>query len=135
MLLEDLEGWGPSAKLSVDFAKKARETPLDKEFYKRIQEIGLGIIKDYFEPVLAEDVKIPYVFMEESFLLNYASVPGNACDLGLEHFCQNQFFNNELDGIFSVRYTPHNVDSQVQASCLISLWLNWANSTKILVEC
>jgi hypothetical protein len=59
------------------------------------------------------------------------SVPGNACDLGLDESGQSNFGSRwpepKTHTPFFVRYVPHNVDGQNQQDALLALWLDWAN--------
>lgn len=133
--------WGFSTELNPDFARKARETKLTKEFNDRMQNNGKNIIKLFFNIENTEDIYSPYNFMENSFLLHYVQVPGDACDLGLSHICQEDFFKNDWERLKEqdlypnyVTYSPHNVDSKEQAYCLLSLWLHWANGAKIVLK-
>lgn len=122
--------WGFGVELDTAFAKKLRRVSLDESFYEHLEKIGNSLIKDILPSSLVEKRWKPYSFVEGSSLLHYVKVPGNACDLCLEHFCQNDFFENNLDSIHRVNYTPHNIDSKDQAFALLSLWINWANSAQ-----
>ena len=134
--------WNVFMRLDSDFAKKARNTPLDEKVHKRLQEMGQLLIGGFFNTKEDDLIRPAYSFMENSLLLHYTQVPGDACDLGLDYTCQNDFFNEgweklkkgELLSRISVNYTPHNVDTSTQAFCLMSLWLQWANTAKVITD-
>jgi hypothetical protein len=124
------------ADLDYKFALKARSTEMPKGFQERFNEIGNNITDKFFD-AKRFGREIPYHFAKESWLLQYCTVPGNACDFGLEHGAQYNFLDNferireqnPLVG-FPISYSPHNVDTKDQALCLLDLWLEWANLTK-----
>lgn len=133
-------GYGFTTTLDGDFAVAARKTPMEDKRLEIFQKDGSEIIKRSKLKGIGYSGN-PYVFIENSMLLHYVQVPGNACDLGLhwfEEFVEDRWPNHsklidELkrrgDSPAPVRYIPHNVDSFQQASALLALWLNWANSS------
>ena len=80
----------------------------------------------------------PCVFMmmsdgEPSSLIQYCTVPGDACSLGIDF--------GDIDGNIKydgekkwVMYSTHNVDSPTQAYALLSLWLQWMNTIHVLFK-
>ena len=125
------------ADLDYDFAVKARSTEMSEEIRNKFVEIGNDITNKFFDTKKIGR-ETSYHFVKESWLLQYCTVPGNACDFGLEHNAQHDFLEDfertkqqqNLLRDFPISYTPHNVDTINQATCLLSLWLEWANLTK-----
>lgn len=129
--------WGFTVFLDREFAVKSYNFKLnDKQrgrFYsegKRISDaLGLG---EGFE-------EHNYTFVDDRLLLHVASVPGNACGLGitgsdLSDFIEDIKMNRKAgERMDELQYTPHNVDSIEQAYGLLSLWLNWAELAKALI--
>ena len=127
-----------SADLDYEFALKARETDMPEKVYEGFIKQGREIIKLFGLKNMGN--VIPYNFLKGSWLLHYCTVPGDACDLGLEHFSHEHFLRSADEirkegGLErSVSYSPHNVDMKEQAFCLLSLWVKWANTAKLLLE-
>jgi len=132
--------WGFNSELDPEFAAKARDTRIPEEVENNLQQHAGKIIQGFGLAELGE-IKNPYHFMEESYLLHFVTVPGDACELGLGSFCQDDFFEDgwrrlKEAGITpeGVIYVPHNVDSKDQAFCLQTLWLHWANGARSILE-
>jgi len=130
--------WGFSTTIDPEFAVMARETKMEEKRRLRFVEGGYEIYKGFF-PDLDDDIlrmTVPYRFVEESWLLHGVEVFGDACDLSLEEDGLESFFDEEFREkakyLYRVGYGPHNVDSMNQASCLLSLFLNWANSARAM---
>ena len=139
-------GWGFCALLDCEFAMRARDTKIKEFTYRRLQEAG-GIIISRVGLDNMGKVK-PYRFMDESLLLHFAQVPGNACDLGIGHMFQGNFEEGDWEAhkafytqmieageeLGAISYDPHNVDTKDQAYALLSLWVHWANTANILLQ-
>jgi len=116
-------GYGFSVLLRKDIALKL----LDKD-YKESEMIS-KIAESHIEFMFGENhlSRPHYHFFErdgkKSWLLQYSTVPGNACDLGIAFADLND--TKIIDGVEYVIYSSHNVDSPRQAYALLSIWLTW----------
>ena len=141
-----LGAWGFSISLDQEIAIKLRELKRENRIEDILQEQGRRIVTGFKLNKLGK-IKHPFQFVEDSLLLRSALVPGDACDLSLDDVALNSFVGNyknyreSLDEYIkkggempSIQYISHNVDSQQQASALLSLWAHWANTTKFLVN-
>ncbi len=142
-----LADWNFAIDLDLDFAKRARERHLDLDFYDYLNKQGNDIINN-FEGLKAEPGNRPYKFFRNSFLLLFIDGLGDSSNLGLEtgyinYFSQKEWKTKKLENFSfhdircssdKVIYTPHNVETSENAQCLLNLWLNWANSTKIFLK-
>jgi hypothetical protein len=133
--------WAFVVKLDSEAAVYAREKSLLEVDVDTFQEQGSKIIKDFSIYAINERMfRTPYTFLEDSFLLHYVNAPGDATDLeiGWEFmYLVNEKWGEESKNElleFPLVYDTHNVETQVQASCLLSLWLHWANTLKTLME-
>ncbi len=136
-----LGGFGFGAYLDKDFAKKAYETELPET--NRLNEIAETILVD--SRLIKKGERFyhsAYNFVRnkdenQTCLLHYATVPGDACDLGIDgsdlsHIREGRWDYIGLDG--AVEYGPHNVDSHLQAYALLSLFTTWAYLTSALLD-
>ena len=134
-----IEGYQPSTHMmiggygfSVLLKKDIALALLDKE-YKEGESIS-SIAEKHIEFMFGENhlSRPHYHFMErdgkKSWLLQYCTVPGNACDLGIAFADMND--TKTIDGDVYVIYSSHNVDSSRQAYALLSIWLTWFNIIK-----
>ena len=135
---DGLGGWGFSIRLDSGFAKKLYDSKIPKEQIERFDERGKSIIRNIWREEEASMIDRPYslfrdIVGEETFLLQYCQVPGNACDLGVEgmdlerlkeYFEKGDYLKNLVSEI-PVVFTPHNVDCFQQASGLFAIWNNW----------
>jgi hypothetical protein len=132
--------WGFNTYLDTKVALALRDIPIKADMAERLQVGGREIISGFKLDKLGK-IKHPYVFVEDSCLLRGVQVPGDACDLSLgesetrdyvsDFDSHRKFMAEYLERkgeIAPVHYTPHNIDNQQQASALLSLWLNWANT-------
>lgn len=135
---------GFTASLDSDFAVLARKTAMNEHTQKRFRAEGNEIVKR-FKIKGIFGVNAPYSFIEGSWLLQYAQVPGDACDLGLDdaenfigewqsHLRFVEEMKERGESFPAVNYVPHNVDSHQQASALLALWLNWANTASAVLN-
>ena len=113
---------------------------ISPERTNRFQSEGREIIKLHRIKGMVHE-KNPYHFIEESPLIQGVNVPGDAADLSLDEFWRDEFQSDswreliktgEKQELPPVSYTPHNIDTKDQAFCLLSLWLNWANTAKFI---
>ncbi len=133
-----IEGEGPSGygfctSLDPDFAILARSTRMEKGILERLQRKGEEVTGKYF----STGDKRPYKLIEDSFLLHFVDVPGNACSLSLSLDCMETLLSREEwrdNAPNFVEYIPHNIDSLPQAQCLLALWLHWANTANLLLN-
>ena len=118
-----------SIGLKPDFALKAYNKELPDNAFKKLNEIGITILKDLgFSSLMRQ----PYMFLENdkgkfTSLLRWCDVPGDACGLSLEG-SQINYLKNEKLSHRMIEYNSHNIDSMLQAYSLLSLWLQWADT-------
>lgn len=132
-----LGGYGFSIYLDKELAKKAFEQELTEYGYKNLTEMATNIIIDVGLAKKDEIIHPPYNFFPNkknnlTCLLQFCDVPGNACDLGaswdqIEDLKRDSYKNY-------IEYHPHNVDTSRQAYALLSIWLNWEEHIKALLE-
>ena len=131
-----VSGYGFNISLDRDFAKKAFQTEIPEKAYENLQKIAKSIIMsgiDY-DPM----IRTPYVFVPNkdkqlTCLLQYCTVPGNACDMGLDWSEINDLsFKNHFSNY--ITYTPHNIDHHNQANLLLSIWLNWFDGAEAFLK-
>lgn len=131
--------WGFRVQIDADAAFSAREKPVSLDFIERFQKMGREIVRAY--GVKGMFSQNPYSFIESSALILGVSVPGDAADLSLDEFCNEDFQGEGWKEIREIGkthplapfdYMPHNVDTKDQAFCLLALWLNWANAIRYL---
>ena len=132
--------WGFAVDLDPYFAIKLRGMNISPERTNRFQSEGREIIKLHRIKGMVHE-KNPHHFIEESPLIQGVNVPGDAADLSLDEFWRDEFQSDswreliktgEKQELPPVSYTPHNIDTKDQAFCLLSLWLNWANTAKFI---
>ncbi len=127
-----MSSFGFAIGLKPDIARKFYDKEIEDEKIKRMNSIGKKLIKNIFawEKMSPKDIDTPYFFMRNergnpTFLLQGCRVPGNACDIGIDGKGLKELIR-DLDAGFQAEYTPHNVDSIIQASGLFALWNQWA---------
>ena len=133
-------GFGFNAYLDIGFAKQSYEKILPEGH--SLNEIGRNIV---VRSGLARRENVhrdPYYFMENSdgeltALLRWVTVPGNACEIGVDGTIYDQILKENWDeagrslgALGSLQYGPHNIDTSQQAYALASLFTFWANSVK-----
>lgn len=134
-------GYGFSTSIDNEFAILARNTPMIEHSRKVLHEEGEEIVKGFN---LKGICSTPYFFVEDSWLLRYAEVPGDSTDLGIDNLgdftdrwgSYSDFIDkmkNKKESLGIARYVSHNVDSFKQASALLALWLNWANTASAVL--
>ena len=132
-------GFGFSVFLDRDIARKAFETELPEDC--NLNDIGRQILVDcmrFSSYELDESfIREPYHFLKNddgklTSLLHWVGVPGDACDLGIDHEEIEDLKINDYKGW--VEYHPHNVDTLSQASFLLSLFIYWANTMNMVLD-
>jgi hypothetical protein len=137
--------WGFDAELDSRVALVLRQMEMKSEVKERFQESGRMTIKGYGLNKMGE-IKNPYSFVDDSFLLRGLKVPGDSCDLALgesdrenylDDFARYKKWAEENPQEFlrrpvPVSYMPHNVDTPLQASALLNLFVDWANLAEVL---
>lgn len=131
-------GYGFRVNLDSNLGIIARKELMIPNVKKTFVEEGSKIVESFFGKRFKMN---PYKFAEDSWLVHAIFVPGDACDLALSESSLIDFFNSGWEEVkkgkyvpFSVEYSPHNVDTIEQAQCLRELFLNWANTTNILLN-
>jgi hypothetical protein len=141
--------WGFCFELNTEVAIKLRDEKINYSIVDNFQETGRSIIKGFGLEEFGI-INNPYHFIEDSALIQGVNVPGNACDLSLDDYAMDNFMESfesyksfilenkktRLEDIrkVAVSYVPHNVDTPLQASGLLSLLLNWANWAEIYAQ-
>lgn len=141
--------WGFTFELDNEVAIKLRDKKIKSSFVNNFQETGRGIIKGFGLEEFGL-IQNPYQFIEDSALIQGVNVPGNACDMYLDNYAMDNFmesFERHKEFILKIKeirpedvrrvpvsYVPHNVDTPLQASGLLSLLLNWANWAEVLIQ-
>lgn len=126
-----ISGYNFNTYLDPNLAILARKEKLIEKSFNYIQESGRDILKSFF----SEKVNNPYVFVEDSWLVQSILVPGDACDLSLNESGLRDFISDwnkrQSKGLvpFATEYVCHNTDSFIQAQALRELFINWANLT------
>ena len=118
------------ADIAMDFAKKAYETKLEEKVRNHFITEAKEIIKRTFPKEMISKHETPYIFPEDSCLVQICQVPGNACDIGLDIMDMDLIKTGDID----VNYTPHNVDMLIQQYALLSIFLNWAHEVDGLIS-
>ncbi len=127
-----LGGFGFSTHLDLELARKARAETLSEKADENFQAVAYEIIKNSgLDSTGLEKHSPHYFFVKDSFLLRFCKIPGNACELGLE-WKDIDRLNDEHMSRNWLTYSPHNVDNSRQAYALLSLWLYWAETLKVL---
>jgi len=131
-------GFGFSANLDREYAIKALNYKIPEKVKENFREFGLRVIKEVRLKNKGFMSGDPYHFLDDTFLLRYCEVPGNACDLGVEGSDLGQFVKDSKETKLPItsplRYGPHNADNHQQAYALLALWTNWANTMQTLVD-
>ena len=87
--------FGFTAELELSVALEARKFELKDSVRDNFQKIGHKIMECYgLEELGPRD---PYMFVDDSLLLHFVTVPGNACDVGLEHHSQGFFCSDRWE--------------------------------------
>jgi len=136
-----LSRFGFIVNLDRDFARKALQKEMTEHGRKHFVEsakrtVGMVGLGGFGEP--------RYQFVDDSCLLQFCMVPGDACDLGMDPM-KIPSLRREIDelnqgkrieGIYKspITYGPHNVDGYQQAYALLSMWTHWANMVNAWVD-
>lgn len=126
-----LGAYGFSVELDKDLANKALQTELTEQGYKHLTQMAETVIRRAGLAMQKERVSTPYHFVGNksgnlTCLLQFCTVPGNACDLGIDGIETGRLVERgKIE--HNPEYDPHNVDHPRQAYSLLSLWLNWAD--------
>jgi hypothetical protein len=127
----DLGAYGFSVELDKDLADLALQTEIPNTAYKNLIKMAESTIKKVQLAKPLEKVRPPYHFVANNSgkltcLLQFCTVPGDACDLGIDGMEMGRFVESgKIDR--NIHYHPHNVDNLRQAYALLSIWLNWAD--------
>ncbi len=122
--------YGFNIWLDKSFAKKAFDRKLEEKVRDNLIINAKEIIKRTFPQDMISAHETPYIFLEDSCLVQVLQVPGDACDIGLDISMIDYIKAGEID----VNYTPHNIDMQIQQYALLSIFLNWANGIDGLIK-
>jgi len=125
-------GYGFSISLRVSFAKKCLLFKITDKQAQRMNKICKTIHKQIMNFEDRDPLFFEYLDKEQTVLLNFATVLGNACDLGICGFESNRILEMNDDDF--IEYHPHNVDSIKQAYALLSIWLQWYDFAYALVD-
>ena len=128
---EGLHSYSFSAYVDGGFAKKAFETKLPERGRKNIDSMGKETLRRLFGNDRLRGS--PYHFVDDTCLLRFIQVPGDACDLGIDGSDVSDIRNKTHDW-YRVEYKPHNVDSHTQAYALASLFLRWADLAEAVMS-
>ena len=139
-----IEGFSPSAHMTAGgygfnvLLRKDIVLALFNKDYKEGERIS-NIAESHIDILFGENqlLRPHYHFMERkngkiSWLLQYCTVPGNACDLGIAFADLND--TRLIDEVEYVIYSSHNVDGVKQAYALLSIWLTWFNTIKSAIR-
>jgi len=106
--------------LDANFARQAKNFVADDVVQNRFQEFGKDwIIKRLFKK--DKFIRDPYMFVENSLLVQSIHVQGDACDLRTD-WGEIEYLDRENSLREQIQYSPHNVDSVYQAYALFSLF-------------
>lgn len=122
--------YGFNIWLDKNIAKKAYATKLEENVRNHFITEAKEIIKRTFPKKMISKHETPYIFIEDSCLVQICQVPGNACDIGLDIMDIELIKTGDID----VNYTPHNVDMMMQQYALLSIFLNWTHGVKGLIS-
>ena len=125
-------GSGFSVYLDRDFARDALKAKLPARGRKNLDTIAKTALHSLFGKELM--IRPPYQFVDDTCLLHYVTVPGNACDLGVDGIVMSEFKKEKESWKNTLEYHPHNVDSHTQAYALLSLYLTWAHMVEAVVR-
>jgi len=115
-----LGGHGFGIYLDANFARQAKNFVADDVVQNRFQEFGKDwIIKRLFKK--DKFIRDPYMFVENSLLVQSIHVQGDACDLRTD-WGEIEYLDRENSLREQIQYSPHNVDSVYQAYALFSLF-------------
>lgn len=127
----NLGAYGFAVELDKDFANKALQTEITEEGYKNLTKSVETTIRRVGLVGKNDRVRTPYNFVANkegklTCLLQFCTVPGDACDLGIGGIESGDFIAR---GVINRNpmYQPHNVDHPKQAYALLSAWLTWFN--------
>tara|TARA_Y100000310_G_scaffold27990_1_gene26611 strand:+ start:4894 stop:5367 length:474 start_codon:yes stop_codon:yes gene_type:complete len=128
---DQMSSWGFSIGLDSEFAKRFYEREITDEEFENINLHGKNLVKNIFNSKEISFIDTPYHFLrnddeKSTFLLQWCSVIGNACDLGIDGRDLGKIKKWDeytMGGL--IEYGPHNVDSLQQASALFTIWNEW----------
>ena len=115
-------GWGNSGfvlSLSPEFVQDSKELAKTVN-HELLQGRAAEIVSGAGWDIMLHET---FIFFNEEFGVSFITVPGNACDIGVDFSG-----GRKQDG--SVEMTPHNVDGPLQQSTLMALWMLWANAVE-----
>ncbi len=119
-------GYGFLIQLDPQFALKAKAIKFEPIWVENLNKNAKVILQKFFNSKL---IIPPYHFLDDTALLRFCQVPGDACDLGIcgQHI---EYIGRDL----WVEYNPHNVDTAKQAFMLLSLWIHWYEIVETLIS-
>lgn len=132
---EGIVSYGFSAGIAKEFAKRAYESELSEIEVSDFQEQARTMIKEVFQEDITNN---PYIFFENqdgklTRLVRNLTVPGDACGLDiLSSNLEKELAETDEPGRF-IKYISHNVDSSIQAYALLSLMIEWENTTEAML--
>ena len=128
----NIGSYGFSIGLDPNFAKRFYDRVITQEESDNMNRRGKDIVRNIFDLGKREFVDTPYSFLENekgkpTLFLQWCSVIGNACDLGLDGMDLDSIKRwDELTMGRLIEYGTHNVDTLFQASALFTIWNEWA---------
>lgn len=128
--------WSFTIELDYALAVRCHEQAMRPAALQRLHELGVAQHENVFQDWKPKNNLFPrrriFSFWDDRCLLTNLTVePGNACGLDLDHG-DYQSVQRRCVQHTPVRYLPHNVDSQRQATALLASWLLWYNHIESL---
>ncbi len=105
-----------SVFLNHELANRIKQTKLSEIKSTHIVDVAKTILKN--TNLDGMEHKGLY-FYEDTFLLHWCRVDGNACEIGVEG---NEIYQDHYDR--PLGYGSHNIDTPTQAYGLLALWLH-----------
>lgn len=133
----DIGAYGFSVELDKNLANRALQTELTESGYKNLMKLSETLIQRVWLSRKGERVRPPLHFVANkedklTCLLQFCTVPGDACDLGIDGMETGRFVERgEINR--NITYCPHNVDNPRQAYALLSVWLSWQDHIEVFL--
>lgn len=119
--------YGFGIYLDRAFAQRARAADFGPETQQRMQdEAKSQILRKLFKE---KYIHPPFMFVDDSALVQSFQVPGDACQLGIDYRTIEDL--KDSDGR-NLEFSPHNVDCMQQSFgllCLFTQWVDWVEAT------
>lgn len=121
--------YGFAIGLDPKYAKRFYEKEITQQQSDNLDRHGKKIVRDIFDLEEESFINTPYHFLKNekgnlTLLLQWCSVIGNTCDLGIDGMNLDRIKRWQDDSL--IEYEPHNVDTLHQAFGLLTLWNEWA---------